>query len=158
MRFRFSEDFVIETDEETWCREGLRVTMLGGPGSGKSWNNSLLAEQFLTQSGTVVIFQPRDEYYTLKEKFDLLSVGGVYAKDMEFALTSPRIYAKAVVEDGISMSFYTSGVEDEEKLVDFVSRFIRYLMRYQEKHKRPLMLFLATFVSSSSILFLQVSL
>ncbi|RLI40228.1 hypothetical protein DRO69_13170, partial [Candidatus Bathyarchaeota archaeon] len=142
MRFRFSEDFVIDTDEEPWCREGLRVTMLGGPGSGKSWNNSLLAEQFLMQGGTVVIFQPRDEYYTLKEKFDVLSVGGVHAKDMEFALTSPSIYAKAVVEDGISMSFYTSGVEDEEKLVDFVSRFIRYLMRYQEKHKRPLMIIL----------------
>jgi hypothetical protein len=142
MKFRFSEDFVIDTDEEPWCREGLRITMLGGPGSGKSWNNSLLAEQFLKQGGTVVIFQPRDEYYTLKEKFDILSVGGVHAKDMEFALTSPHIYARAVVEDGISMSFYTSGVEDEEKLVDFVSRFIRYLMRYQEKHKRPLMVIL----------------
>jgi ABC-type transport system involved in cytochrome bd biosynthesis fused ATPase/permease subunit len=67
MRFRFSEDFVIDTDQEPWCREGLRVTMLGGPGSGKSWNNSLLAEQFLTQGGTVVIFQPRNEHYTLKE-------------------------------------------------------------------------------------------
>ena len=142
MKFLFSKDFVVDSDVEPWRREGLRVTMLGGPGSGKSWNNSLIAEQFLTQGGTVVIFQPRDEYYTLKEKFDILSVGGVHAKDIDFALTSPSIYAKAVVEDGISMIFYTSAVENEEKLIDFVSKFIRYLLKYQERHKRPLLLIL----------------
>lgn len=55
MEFRFSEKFVIDSDVEPWCREGLRATMLG-PGSGKSRNNSLIAEQFLSQNGTVVIF------------------------------------------------------------------------------------------------------
>jgi hypothetical protein len=142
MKFRFSSDFVVDSDVEPWRREGLRVAMLGGPGSGKSWNNSLLAEQFLQQGGTVVIFQPRDEYFTLKEKFDVLSVGGVHAKDMEFALTSPSLYAKAVVEDDISMIFYTSAVDDEQKLIDWVSRFISLILKYQEQHKRPLLLIL----------------
>ena len=142
MKFRFSSNFVIDSDVEPWRREGLRIAMLGGPGSGKSWNNSLIAEQFLTQGGTVVIFQPRDEYFTLKEKFDVLGVGGVHVKDMEFALTSPSIYAKAVVEDGISMIFYTSAAEDEEKLINWVSRFIRHVLNYQERHKRPLLLIL----------------
>jgi hypothetical protein len=142
MIFRFSKDLIVDSDVEPWRREGLRVAMLGGPGSGKSWNNSLIAEQFLQQGGTVVIFQPRDEYFTLKEKFDVLSVGGVHAKDMEFALTSPSIYAKAVVEDGMSMVFYTSAAEDEEKLINWVSRFIRHVLNYQERHKRPLLLIL----------------
>lgn len=142
MKFRFSSDFIVDSDVEPWRREGLRVAMLGGPGSGKSWNNSLLAEQFLQQGGTVVIFQPRDEYFTLKEKFDILSVGGVHAKDMEFALTSPSLYAKAVIEDGLSMIFYTSAVDDEEKLIDWVSRFISLVLKYQEQHKRPLLLIL----------------
>jgi hypothetical protein len=142
LKFRFSSDFVVDSDVEPWRREGLRIAMLGGPGSGKSWNNSLLAEQFLGQGGTVVIFQPRDEYFTLKEKFDVLSVGGVHAKDMEFALTSPSLYAKAVVEDGLSMIFYTSAVDDEQKLIDWVSRFISLVLKYQEQHKRPLLLIL----------------
>jgi hypothetical protein len=142
MKFRFSSDFVVDSDVEPWRREGLRIAMLGGPGSGKSWNNSLLAEQFLQQGGTVIIFQPRDEYFTLKEKFDVLSVGGVHAKDMEFALTSPSLYAKAVVEDGLSMIFYTSAVDDEQKLIDWVSRFISLILKYQEQHKRPLLLIL----------------
>jgi len=142
LKFRFSEDFVIDTDLEPWRREGLRIAMLGGPVSGKSWNNSIIAEQFLEQGGTVIIFQPRDEYFTLKEKFDVLSVGGVHAKDMEFALTSPSIYAKAVVEDGMSMIFYTSAAEDEEKLINWVQRFIRHVLNYQEHHKRPILLIL----------------
>jgi hypothetical protein len=142
MKFQFSEKLIINSDVAPWRREGLRIAMLGGPGSGKSWNNSLIAEQFLKQGGTVIIFQPRDEYFTLKEKFDVLSVGGVHGKDIEFALTSPSIYAKAVVEDGISMIFYTSDVEDEEKLINWVSRFIRHILNYQERHKRPLLLIL----------------
>ena len=142
MKFRFSQGFIFDSDVEPWRREGLRIGMLGGPGSGKSWNNSLIAEQFLQQGGTVVIFQPRDEYFTLKEKFDVLSVGGVHAKDVEFALTSPSVYAKAVDEDGISMIFYTSAAEDEEKLINWVSRFIRHVLNYQERHKRPILLIL----------------
>jgi len=141
VRFNFSDSFFIDSDEQPWRREGLRVAMLGGPGSGKSWNNSLIAEQFLSQGGTVVAFQPRDEYFTLKEKFDILSVGGVHAKDMEFALTSPSVYAKAVVQDGISMIFYTSDAE-EEKLIDWVSRFIQQILSLEERHKRPLLLIL----------------
>ncbi|MDH7478079.1 MAG: DUF87 domain-containing protein [Candidatus Bathyarchaeota archaeon] len=141
MKFKLSEKFVVDSDVEPWRREGLRIVVLGGPGSGKSWNNSLLAEQFLLQGGTVIIFQPRDEFFTLKEKFDIVCVGGVHVKDMEFVLTSPSIYAKAVVEDGISMIFYTSGL-DEEKLVDWVSRFIEHTLTLQEKHKRPLLLIL----------------
>lgn len=139
MKFRFSDNFIVDSDQDPWRREGLRIAMLGGPGSGKSWNDSLIIEQFLSQGGTVIIFQPRDEYYTLKEKFDLLSVGGVHAKDIDFALTSPKAYAKAVVEDGISMIFYTSQL-DEEKLVDWVARFIHYVLALQEVHKRPLLI------------------
>jgi len=141
MKFRFSSNFVIDTSKEPFNREGLRITMLGGPGSGKSYNNCLIAEQFLTQSGTIVVFQPRDEYYTLKEKFDVLCVGGVHAKDMDFALTKPKMYARAVVEDGISMIFYTAG-KDEEKLVQWATRFIEHVLTYQETHHRPLLIIL----------------
>lgn len=141
MKLRFSKDFVVDTSKEPFNREGLRVTMLGGPGSGKSYNNCLFAEQFLRQHGTIVVFQPRDEYYTLKEKFDVVCVGGVHAKDIDFALTKPKMYAKHVVEDGISMIFYTAD-KDEEKLVQWTSRFIEHLLTLQETHHRPLLIIL----------------
>ncbi|MEM2778309.1 MAG: DUF87 domain-containing protein [Candidatus Jordarchaeales archaeon] len=140
LRFRLSEELTINSDEEPWRTEGLRICIFGGPGSGKSYTAALLAEQFLAQGGTVVVFQPRAEYWVLKERFDVLVVGGPHMKDLDFAPVSPSSYAKAVVEKGLSMVFYTEDVEDEEKLVDFVSRFIRYTLKYEELYHRPILL------------------
>jgi len=143
VKFRFSESFVIDTDKAPWNVEGLRFCLFGGPGSGKSWTAQLIAEQFLSQGGTVVIFQPRDEYYTLRERFaDILCVGGVYAKDLDFVPAAPATYAKAIVESGISTVFYTSDVDDEERLIEFTSKLIGYILKYQELHKRPILLIL----------------
>jgi len=142
MKFRFSSDLEINTDEKPWNTEGLRICLFGGAGSGKSWTAALLAEQFLSQGGTVVIFEPRAEYHTLKEKFDVVVVGGPFAKDLDFIATSPATYARAVVDKGISMVFYTTDEEDEEKLIDFTSKFMRYLLKYQEVRKRPVLIIL----------------
>jgi len=140
VKFRLSETFVIDTDSPPWKTEGLRIGLWGGSGSGKSSTAALFAEQFLTQGGTVVIFEPRAEYHTLKEKWDIVVCGGPYAKDIDFIPTSPSTYAKAVIEQGVSVVFYTTDVEDETKLIEFISRFLYYLLKYNETVKRPIML------------------
>lgn len=140
MKFRFSKDFVVDTETSPWKTEGLRVGLWGGSGSGKSNTAALFAEQFLSQGGVLVAFEPRAEYHTLKEKFDVVVCGGPYSKDLDFVPSSPATYAKAVVENGVSLIFYTSDVEDEAKLIEFVSKFLHYLVKYNEVVKRPIML------------------
>jgi len=140
MKFKLAKDFVVNSEKEPWSIEGLRICLFGGSGSGKSWVAALLVEQWLTQGGTVVIFQPRDEYFTLKEKFEVLSVGGVHAKDVDFLPVVPSAYADAIVRDGVSVVFYTSDVDDEEKLIDFVRRLIFYILKYNEVVKRPILI------------------
>lgn len=140
MKFRFSPDFIVDTEKSPWKTEGLRVGIWGGSGSGKSSTAALLGEQFLSQGGVLVVIEPRAEYQTLKEKFDVVVCGGPYSKDLDFVPSSPATYAKAVVEQGVSIVFYTSDVEDETKLVEFISKFIRYLLKYNEVTKRPVML------------------
>lgn len=142
MKLRFSYKFVIDSDKEPFRTEGIRIGNFGGPGSGKSFNNALIAEQFLAQGGTVVIFENRSEFHTLKEKFDLVVFGGVYGKDLDFVATAPKTYAKAVVEDGISMIFYVTDVEDEDRLINFMSRFINHLLKLQEVYHRPILIIL----------------
>lgn len=141
MKFKLNDSFVVDTDIEPWSIEGLRIGLFGGPGSGKSWTASLFLEQFLNQGGTVVIFEPRAEYHVLKEKFDIVVFGGPYNKDADFVPSSPKTYAKAVVEQGVSIIFHTSNVE-EEKLIDFTAKFVKYLLDLEETHKRPLLLVL----------------
>jgi len=142
LRLKLSEDFVIDGGCEPWRTEGLRICVFGGPGSGKSYTAALLAEQWLAQGGTIVVFQPRAEYHTLKELWDILVVGGPFGRDVDFVPSSPSSYARAVAEGGLSMVFYTEDVEDEERLVDFASRFIRSLLKHEEAHKRPILLIL----------------
>jgi len=139
VKFTFGK-FVINSEEEPYATDGIRIGMFGGPGSGKSFNNALIAEQFLAQGGTVVIFQTRSEYHTLKEKFDVLVVGGVYGKDIDFNPVAPKIYAKAVVEHGISMIFRSRDVKDEEKLINFVCEFLDHLLDLEEEYHRPILI------------------
>lgn len=140
MKFRLSGDFEIDSEKEPYDREGLRLSIFGGSGSGKSWLAAKFIEDFLSQGGTVVIFQPTDEYYTLKEKFSIFCIGGVHAKDVDFTPRVPSLYAKAVVEQGVNLVFYTSEVTDEDKLIDFVSSFLNQVMRLEEVHHRPILL------------------
>lgn len=140
MKFKLSPTFSVETEEPPWKTEGLRIGLWGGSGCGKSSTAALFAEQFLTQGGTLIVFEPRAEYHTLKEKFDVVVCGGPYGKDIDFVPSSPATYAKAVVEQGVSIIFYTSDVEDETKLIEFTSRFLHYLLKYNEVTKRPIML------------------
>ncbi len=141
MKFKLSSDFEIDASGQPWRNEGLRIGIFGAPGSGKSYEAAVVIEQYLLQKGTVVIFQPRAEWHTLKKGFpDLQVVGGPYAQDMPFILASPKIYAEAVVKNGVSLIFYTGDVEDEEKLIDFVSKFIHYLLQLEETVKRPILL------------------
>jgi len=140
MKLRLSHDYIIDSDTSPWNIEGIRIALFGGPGSGKSWTAALLAEQWLDQGGTAVIFEPRAEYQTLKECYDIVVFGGPYGKDMDFLPVTPKTYAKAVVEDGVSMVFYTSDVDEEDKLINFVSAFFKHLLKLQEIHKRPILL------------------
>jgi len=142
LRLKVSNELIIDSDCEPWRTEGLRICVFGGPGSGKSYTAALLAEQWLLQGGTIVVFQPRAEYHVLKELRDVLVVGGPFERDLDFIPSSPSSYARAVVEGGASMIFYTEDVEDEEKLVDFTSRFIRSLLKHEEVHRRPVLLIL----------------
>ena len=143
MVFRLSPSFEIATAEEPWRTEGLRMAVFGAPGSGKSWLAALLAEQFLSQGGAVCIFEPRAEYHTLKElKPDLAVFGGPYERDAEFVPACPKAYARALVEDGLSMVFYTTDAEDEERLVQFATRFVHHVLKLNEEERRPIMLIL----------------
>ena len=45
MRFRISENLCIDTNTEVIKKQGLRVTVISGSGSGKSWLMAVIAEQ-----------------------------------------------------------------------------------------------------------------
>lgn len=144
MKFKLSSSITINSNEFPFSKEGLRIGIYGQSGSGKSYIAAFAyIEPFLEQKGTVVIFQPRAEWYTLKEKFQqVVVVGGDYLKDLDVLPGESEVYAEAIVNEGVSMVIHTGDFEDQEKQIKFVVGLIRRVMRLQEGKKegrRPIM-------------------
>lgn len=140
MKFRFSPEYEINAEEEPWSIKGLRIGFYATSGQGKSLNAAILAEQWLDQGGVVVIFEPLAEWHTLKQAYPIQVIGGPHAQDLPLVESQPKLYARAVIEQGISMVFYTRDIEDEEELVKFVRTFVHEIMTLEEIHHRPLLL------------------
>jgi len=138
MKFKLSDNFEVDSSKFPWNVEGLRVGFFGMPGSGKGHTCAILIEQFLEQGGTVVIFEPRYEWETLKEKFPVQVAGGPYA-DVPLVPSQYRLYAEAVAKNGISIIFNTGDLEEEE-LVNFAEGFIKWVLKLEETIRRPIML------------------
>ena len=93
----------------------------------------------MDQCGVVVIFQPIAEWHTLKAEYPIQVIGGPHSQDLPLIVSEPKLYAKAIIEQGISMIFYTRDVENEEDLVKFVYKFTNEIMALQQIYKRPLL-------------------
>jgi len=139
VKFTFSDTFTVDTSLEPWKSEGLRVGFFANPGAGKSWTCALLVEQWLDQGGTVVVFEPRAEWHTLKQRYPVQVVGGPFLQDVPLVDGEPGLYAKVVVEQGVSLVIYTGDIQDEEKLVSFVAEFVARLLRLEEQYHRPVL-------------------
>jgi len=138
MKFKLSEDFEVDSSKFPWSVEGLRIGFFGMPGSGKGHTCAILIEQFLEQDGTIVVFEPRYEWETLKEKFPVQVAGGPYA-DVPLVPSQYRLYAEAVAKNGVSIIFNTGDLEEEE-LVKFAEGFIKWILKFEETIRRPVML------------------
>ena len=141
MLFRFGE-LVIDSEKETWRSEGIRIGFYSAPGTRKSYTvAACIVEPFLDAGGTVVIFEPRSEWHTLKQRFESIVVVGGPFQDVPLAVNQARVYAEAIVQNGVSMVFDFSET-DERDLVKFSAELLQRIYTLQNVTRRPLLLFL----------------
>jgi len=139
LRFAFN-GFIVDCEAEPWRSEGIRIALYSAPGTGKSYTvAACIIEPFLEQGGSVVIFEPRSEWHTLREKYSIITVGGPF-KDVPLAVDQARVYAEAIVEHGVSMVFDFSETEDRD-LVRFAAELLARLYTLQNVRRRPLLVF-----------------
>jgi hypothetical protein len=140
LKFVFN-GFTVDCEAEPWRSEGVRIAFYSAPGTGKSYTvAACVIEPFLEQGGTVVIFEPRSEWHTLRERYSVITVGGPF-KDVPLAVDQARVYADAIVEHGVSMVFDFSETEDKD-LVRFAAELLARLYTLQNVRRRPLLIFL----------------
>jgi len=140
MLFRFGE-LVIDSEKETWRSEGIRIGFYSAPGTRKSYTvAACIVEPFLAEGGTVVIFEPRSEWHTLKQRFESIVVVGGPFQDVPLAVNQARVYAEAIVQNGVSIVFDFSET-DERDLVKFSAELLQRIYTLQNVTRRPLLLF-----------------
>lgn len=140
MKFTFAANCVVDMEQEPWKSEGLRVGFYSAPGTRKSYTvAACVVEPFLEAGGTVVIFEPRSEWHTLKQQFGSVVVVGGPFQDIPLAIKHAKVYAEAIVTKGVSMVFDFSNI-DEADLVPFAAELLIRIYTLENVTRRPILI------------------
>lgn len=132
----------LESDGQTVAidLEALRESRLiitGNSGAGKSRTLRRLIEQI---HGAIqqIVFDPEDEFFTLREQLDFILVGG---EDADFPIRpgSAVALAKQAIELNLSMVIGLHALQLVERFA-FVGDFIRTLIEMPKEKRRPIMI------------------
>jgi hypothetical protein len=98
-----------------------RTCVIAQSGAGKSYLIAVLCEKMLEKNAPFCIIDTEGEYFSLKEKFQLLWAGGREA-DVNIEEIDLKKLAERAVKENVSLILDVSDVIDEKKIVaEFVS-------------------------------------
>jgi len=140
MKLALSPDYELDTDD--YAAEGVRINAMGMSGSGKSNTTAILAEQIIEQGGQVIIVEPVGEWHTLKANYSNVVVIGGPFQDLPLDIRFIGEYVETALSNGINLVVNVSDFETEEEQRDFVSRFLWSLYSREQRHRKPVFLFL----------------
>lgn len=120
-----------------------RTCVIAQSGAGKSWTIAVLCEQLLKNNIGFCIIDTEGEYFSLKQKFQIMWVGGENA-DINIETANLGELCKKAVKENVPMIFDVSDVSDERKKVaELASTFysiatdlrVPYLLIVEESDK-----------------------
>ncbi len=113
-----------------------RTCVIAQSGAGKSYLIAVLCEELLKNNVPFCIIDTEGEYFSLREKYNLLWVGG-RKSDINIEKTDFGKLAHKVIEEGVPMIFDVSDVLNEK---DIVSDFANNLYKVADELRTPYLL------------------
>lgn len=113
-----------------------RTCVIGQSGSGKSYLVAVICEKLAENNIGFCIVDTEGEYFSLKEKFQVLWVGGDQA-DIDIEKANLKELAKRVVKDNVPLILDISDVIDERKVIE---EFATHLYNIETKLRTPYLL------------------
>lgn len=110
------KDFCVEAQELVTGR----TAVIAQTGAGKSWTIGVICEQLCKNNIGFCIIDTEGEYFSLKEKFQLLWVGRDPACDVNLEKVNLKELVSTVVKENVPMIFDVSDVIDEKAAVTAV--------------------------------------
>jgi len=132
MQLKLSKDLSIDAQELVTGR----TCVLAQSGAGKSYLIAVLCERALQAGVPFVIIDTEGEYFSLKEKFQLLWVGGSDA-DLQLDRINLKQLAERVVSAGVPLIFDVSQSMEEKASV---AAFCQALYDAETKFRTPCLL------------------
>jgi len=114
-----------------------RTAVIGQSGSGKSWTVGVICEQLCRLNLGFCVVDPEGEYFSLREKFQLLWLGKVPPADLDAEGVDLERLFEMTVGENVPVIFDTSEVGDERKAV---SELCRALYAVESRLRLPYLL------------------
>ena len=118
-----------------------RGFVTGKSGSGKSNTASVVAEELLERGVGLMIVDTDGEYAALKERYELLQVGGDESCDREVSPEDAPLIVDLALEENVPIILDVSGYMDEELANDVIFAVVRELFVAEKTHQKPFLLF-----------------
>jgi len=113
-----------------------RTCVIAQSGAGKSYLIAVLCEHLLKNNVAFCIIDTEGEYFSLKEKFEILWVGGE-GSDLDINNLNYGELARKVIKENIPMIFDVSDMMDERKAV---AEFVKALYDADTELRSPFLL------------------
>lgn len=117
-----------------------RAFATGKSGSGKSNTGGVICEQLLANDHPLFVVDIEGEYYSLKEKYEVLHVGADEEVDLRVGPEHAEKLATLALEQRVPIVLDLSGYLDEDVRDELVYQIARHLFAKEKSLRRPFLL------------------
>jgi len=112
----------------------------GKSGSGKSNSAGVLCERLLDRGHPLLVVDVEGEYYSLKEKYEVLHVGADEEVDLRVGPEHAERLAALALEQNVPIVLDVSGYLEEDRRDELVYETVRHLFAKEKRIRRPFLL------------------
>ena len=117
-----------------------RGVIFGKSGSGKSNSASVIIEELLERGFPLLIVDIEGEYYTLKERYEVVHIGSTDKADMPLRETEPEEVVNLCLDRNRPVIIDLSEVMDMDPAEYFVEQVITILFSREKEARKPFLL------------------
>ena len=114
-----------------------RGVIFGKSGSGKSNSSSVIIEELLERGFPLLIVDIEGEYYTLKERYEVVHIGATDKADMPLRETDPEEVVTLCLDRNRPVIIDLSEVMDMDPAEYFVDQVITILFSREKEARKP---------------------
>ncbi|MFB6124851.1 MAG: ATP-binding protein [Halanaeroarchaeum sp.] len=117
-----------------------RGVIFGKSGSGKSNSASVIVEELLERGFPLLIVDIEGEYYTLKERYEVVHIGATDKADMPLRETAPEQVVDICLDRNRPVIIDLSEVMDMDPAETFVDNVVTILFSREKQARKPFLL------------------